>query len=291
MMKGVILIFSVLNFLVAENTEQISRSQIAAYPFFTDEVRIASSNLDDDSTKLISNAGGDPLFFSREVFTEACETGICYPIQITLFWDCTGSFLGFSIPKEFPLTKAGHKEFSEFDYFQLFTLLNHPESKISKYTKKELVKVNLKKQKTADAVSGATVKVGNETLVSGAAFTCFTLWDIVNRNTENLDPKYFGETAPDFIAQEDLEGELSNLKDLSANKLALLLTQAQDEKLLRKFEIQMQLVNELEELPELQSLIISNYLSREKFLYPEVKEVFKKNKKIADCFFKMTHFG
>lgn len=289
-MKGVLLIISILCSVIAHRPDKEYSSHNATFPFYAEEICIASSLLKNDSTKLVYNASGDPLFFSREVLTEACETGECYPIRITLFWDCAGSFLGFSVPGEFPLTKTGHKEFTELDYFQLFTLLNHPNSKISKYTKKDLVKVNLKKHEPTDAVSGATVKVGNENLVSGAAFTCLTLWDIVNRNTENLCPENFKGTVSVQSSQYVYNEKLSNLKKVSARELALQLKQAQEKKLLRKFEIQMQLVNQLDELPVLQSLIISNYLSREKYLYPEANSLLKKNKKIADCFLTMTHF-
>ena len=286
-MKWILVILSVLYSLVANISVKETGRKTITYPLYSGEVQLASSMLKNDSTKLVSDASSNPLFFSRDVFTEACETGICYPIQITIFWDYSGSFLGFSVPDEFPLTKAGHKEFSELDYFQLFTLLNHPDSKISKYTQMDLVKVNQKKQKATDAVAGATVKVSNETMVSGAAFTCLSLWNIVNRNTESLDPENFERSASVRISLEDSEDKLSSLKNLSAGELALLLKWAQDQKLLRKFEIQMQMVNQLEELPALQSLIISNYLNREKYLYPEANEVLKKNKKIADCFLGM----
>ncbi|WP_319591285.1 hypothetical protein [uncultured Draconibacterium sp.] len=288
-MKGLLLVVSMFFSLVAQRPDEMHRSQNLDFPFYADEVLIASSTLESDSTKLVFNASGDPLFFSREVFTEACETGECYPIRITLFWDFAGSFLGFSVPDAYPLTKTGHNEFSESDYFQLFTLLNHPNSKISKYTKKELVKVNLKNQEPTDAVSGATIKVGNEKLVSGAAFTCLTLWDIVNRNTENLHPENFVGVVSNQSSQEVYDEKLSNLKKLSAGELALQLKQDQDNKQLRKFEVQMQLVNQLDECSVLHSLIINNYLNREKYLYPEVNEVLKKNTKIVDCFLKMTH--
>ncbi|MDX8341363.1 hypothetical protein SLH46_19345 [Draconibacterium sp. IB214405] len=282
---------SILFSLVSNFNDKENGVKPEAYPLYAGKVQLSSSSLKDDSTKLVSDVAGNPLFYSREVLTEACETGVCYPIQLTLFWDYAGSFLGFSVPAEFPLTKDGHKEFSELDYFLLFTLLNHPDSKISKFTKRDLVKVNQKKQDESDAVSGATIKVSNETLVSGAAFTCLSLWNIVNKNTENLDPKNFERTTSVSISTEDLDSKLSSLKNLSVGELALLLQQAQNEKLLRKFEIQMQLVNQLEGLPALQSLIISNYLNREKYLYPEANEVLKKDKKIAACFLGMTHFG
>ncbi len=286
-MKWMPVIISVLFSLTTNFSENQSEAKPAAFPLYAGEVQLASSTLENDSTKLVLDASGNPLFFSREVFTEACETGVCYPIKLTLFWDYAGSFLGFSVNNEFPLTKASHKEFSELDYFQLYTLLNHPESKISKYTKKDLVKVNQKKKDATDAVSGATVKVSNETMVSGAAFTCLTLWNIVNRNTENLNPGNFDWTTQVSISPEDLDTKLSNLKDRSAGELALLLKQAQDEKVLRKFEVQMQLVNQLNELPALQSVIISNYLNREKYLYPEANEILKKNKQISACFLGM----
>jgi len=289
-MNSVSVLFSVLLFLVANISKKQSSSETVTFPMYSDEVQIVSSVLKNDSTKLVSTTDGDPLFFTRDVFTEACETGICYPIQLTLFWDYAGSFLGFSVPDNKPLTKAGHKEFSELDYFQLFTLLNHPDSKIAKYTKKDLVKVNREKHEVTDAESGATVNVANETLVRGAAFTCLTLWNIVNQHTENLVPENFGRTTPESNSGENMDTKLSGLKNLSASELALLMKQLHQAKLLRKLKTQMQLVNQLDELSALHCLLISNYLNREKYLYPEAYAVLKANKNIADCFSAMIHF-
>ena len=262
----------------------------AKYPFYSGEVNIVPSQLESDSIQLVCDTAGNPLFFSREVFTEACETGVCFPIRITLFWDYSGSFLGFSVPEDFPLTKAGHKEFSDFDYFQLYTLLNHPDSKISKFTKKDLVKMNENSKDKPDAVSGATVQVAKEEVVSGAAFTCIELWNKVNRNSGVFSPANFNgaKTYPE-LEKDALQEKLNTIKKLSVGELAVLLKQAQGEKLLRKFSMQMSLTKQLDELSPLHCLIISNYLNREDYLYLEARTIFKKNEVIRNCFSAMIN--
>ena len=111
MLYEVITTFYTLLFSLTGKINQESKN----YPFYSGEVHIASSILKNDSTKLVSDASGDPLFFSRDVFTEACETGVCYPIRITLFWDYAGGFLGFSVRDDYPLTKAGHNRITSYN--------------------------------------------------------------------------------------------------------------------------------------------------------------------------------
>ena len=279
--------------LIPENKLQEGRPvSNNTYPFYSEEAFVTSSETLIDSTKLVLDAFGDPLFYSREIYTEVCETQICFPVKLTLFWDFAGSFLGFSVPSQFPLTKAGHKKFGRLEYFQLYTLLNHPNSKLAKLDKKDLVKYNKLQGDEPDAVTGETIHVSGEALVNGAAFTCFTLWDIVNKK-ENLVAENFGQKT-NFTGTkslDDWESEFEKMQQISPGKFALLMKDADEQRFLRKFSVQQLLTDKLDSLSPLKCLIVNNYLNRQKYIYPETKEKLKQCKKIEECFNKMIPSG
>ena len=205
-----------------------------------------------------------------------------------MYWDFAGSFLGFSVPDEYSLTKAGHKKFNRLEYFQLYTLLNHPNSKLGKLNKKDLVKHNKSLGNEPDAVTGETIHVSGETLVGGAAFTCFTLWNIVNAQ-DNFQASSFGQKV-DFSGAENLnewERELEDIQQISPGKFALLLNDADKQRFLRKFSVQQLLTDKLDSLSPLKCLMINNYLNRQNYVYPETRDKLKQCKSIEDCFSKM----
>lgn len=275
----------VLPLLSESQLQEKQLPQESLYPFYSGEVVVKSSEILTDSTKLVLDTFGDPLFYFREIYTEVCETEVCFPVQLTLYWDFAGSFLGFSVPSEFPLTKAGHKKFRRVEYFQLYTLLNHPDSKLGKLNKKDLVKHNKTSENDPDAVTSETIHVSGETLVSGAAFTCFTLWNVVNKN-DNLHSETFGMKV-DFTGTgnlDDWENQIKNIQQISPAKFALLLKNADEQRFLRNFSVQQLLTENLDSLSPLKCLIINNYLNRQKYVYPETTEKLKQCKKIEDCF-------
>lgn len=206
---------------------------------------------------------------------------VCFPVQITMFWDCSGSFLGFYIPRNRPLTKSGHKEFGQFEYFQLYTLLNNPNSKLGKLDKKDLVKHNYVSKDAPDAISGETIHISNEIMVSGAAFTCYTLWNKVDSTRQFITGKLVDS---EVISQNDFKVEITNINEIPAAKLALILKIADEQKWLRKLSIQNELVENINTISPLKSLIVSNYLNHQKYLYPEVKAKLDNCRNLQECF-------
>ncbi len=271
-----------LTFFIQEKNSNSKTTQ-QQYPFYSGKTIEKTIVVSNDSLKLICDTLNTPLFYSREIFTEICEAKICFPVQLTIFWDYSGSFLGYAVPEQFPLTKTGHKPFSKGEYFQLYMLLNYPDSKLGKMDKTELVKHNSLPDNKTDAVSSATVHVSGETLVSGAAFTCFTLWQKVNREKE-FDVAEINES----YNLNRWKEEMKDIQHISPDKLALLLKLADKNRMLRKFSVQQMLTEKIDSLTPLKSLIINNYLNRQKYIYPEVKQKLTQCENIERCFARMV---
>ncbi|WP_321371140.1 hypothetical protein [uncultured Draconibacterium sp.] len=253
-----------------------------AMPFYDGAVETPSISNLNDSVLFAGDSAGNPQFYFQDVEAEVCEDKLCFPVEITLFWDVAGEFLAFHVSENTPLTKADHVLFTKYDYYQLFQLLNSPDSKLARYKKADLVQHNRKNTGAVDAVSGATVRIAKEPMVNGAAFTCFSLWNIVYR--QNPVPQPGGMKQLDKEAMED---GLENPAKLSACELTVLLNQAHREKKLRKLSVQKQLTAQLSKMNPLQCLLVSNYLNRQNYIYPEAAEDLRSCTKIERTFARM----
>ena len=129
-----------------------------------------------------------------------------------------------------------------------------------------------------DGTTGATTVIDKNAVVSGAVFTCYTLWHIVNDTT--LVQKI----------QEDANNEFKNLNfqtnknDLNTIKnkmhpatLAMALLASDSEKKLRKLKYQKVITADMDNNLPINSLMINNYLSRQVFVFPEIE------KRLAKC--------
>jgi hypothetical protein len=123
-----------------------------------------------------SNAGGIPFWY-RRIATEVCLTGDCRPIDVGLFWDCTGDFYGLEVFKE-PLTKTDHSDFTPWDYRRLMSILKDDWSPLREYALSELV--DEKKEEGVDAVTSATKREISEAAVEKAVYTTHTLWHLTH---------------------------------------------------------------------------------------------------------------
>ena len=76
---------------------------------------------------LLSDKEGYPLFFYSDIYTPVCIDNICKPIQIEIYLNLLGEYVGFALDKDQPLTKFDHEEFEPDDYEKFHKLLkrNH----------------------------------------------------------------------------------------------------------------------------------------------------------------------
>lgn len=133
----------------------------------------------------------------RKVSTGVCIDGECRRLQISVYWDISGRYLGFELPAGEFLSKSGHRPFTDEEYQLLHRLLSNPYSPLANYTLEELVSAEKTPGEEVDAVSSATVKEVLNSVVEGAVYTSYTLWRIVYGNSQEEVQKqgfhYFSE--------------------------------------------------------------------------------------------------
>lgn len=121
--------------------------------------------------------GNGLIYWYRRVATEVCVTGECRPVDVGIYWDCTGDFFGLTVFKE-PLTKTDHSNFSDLDYTKLMAILADDWSILREYDLNDLT--DEKQEAGVDAVSGATKREIAEGAVEDAVYTTHTLWHLIH---------------------------------------------------------------------------------------------------------------
>ena len=104
-------------------------------------------------------------------------------LDIVVYWNITGRYLGFELPKGEFLSKYNHEPFSESEYQRLHTLLADSSIPLDAVSFEKLLEQPRNEEGTVDAVSGATSKSVAGMVVKGAAYTTYKLWNIVNGPT------------------------------------------------------------------------------------------------------------
>lgn len=125
---------------------------------------------------------GIPVSYSREIKTSVCFDGKCRLLDITVYWDPAGGYMGFELPPGEFLSKTDHDPFSHEEYLKLHVILSDSLSVLADYTFEELVP-GTGNPWEVDAVSSATLKDILDYIVPGAAFTTYRLWHIIYGKT------------------------------------------------------------------------------------------------------------
>jgi len=124
-----------------------------------------------------------PLHYFKKVTGEVCLTEECRLLDMMIYWNITGRYLGFELPKGEFLSKYNHEPFTENEYLQLHELLADESLPLDNVSYGKLLATPSKKMENVDGYSGATSKNISEMVVKGAAFTTYKLWNIVNGTT------------------------------------------------------------------------------------------------------------
>jgi hypothetical protein len=157
------------------------------------------------------NSNKTPVKYSRPVVTSVCIDGKCRLVNIELFWNITGRYLGFKIPEGEFLSKTEHKPFNAKEYNRLHKLLSDPNSPLANYSLKELVPPIDSIKNKVDAVSSATIAAVLDYIVDGAVYTTYSLWHIANGSTKREVEKLSSKKLNSEMVLEILESE--NLND------------------------------------------------------------------------------
>ncbi len=132
---------------------------------------------------VIEDAEGTAQEYLAEIFTPVCHTDKCYPVYINFYWDLLGNFQQFEMPEGEILTKLDHIPFEEEDYDQLEAILSNKNSILRDYSITDLVgSTNTAESNGVDAVTGATSKTIQNEVISGAVYSCYTLWHLAHGN-------------------------------------------------------------------------------------------------------------
>lgn len=154
-----------------------------------------------DSLFLVLTGENIPLHYFKKIHTGVCFDNKCRELDIIVYWNITGRYLGFELPVGEFLSKSEHKPFEEAEYKRLNELLADPTLPFGDISFKSLMDASKSATGLVDGVSGATSAEVEKIVVRGAAYTTYTLWNIVYGPTQALLSQLTEEQlTPDLIS-------------------------------------------------------------------------------------------
>ena len=139
-------------------------------------------SIPDDTLSIYFSATNQPEAFSRNIYTAVCIDSLCRPVDITLYWEVTGKYIGYSLPPREELTKREHVPFSESEYTRLSEILADSSSQLGFYSPEEIHPAKQAIKKT-DGITGATLPDLSPWIVPEAAYTSYTIWHLTYGDT------------------------------------------------------------------------------------------------------------
>lgn len=127
---------------------------------------------------------GFPVYYSRNVYTGVCYDNQCKFLNMTLYWNPTGRYLGFEMPENEFLSKDDHVPFTDAEYARLNDLLSDPDLPLGGFTYNQIAAKNKAALYKVDGVSGATSKDVLEYVIKGSAYTTYTIYELVYGDTK-----------------------------------------------------------------------------------------------------------
>lgn len=152
--------------------------------------------------RLSYTSNGEPEAYYCHIDTPVCEEGLCKLMVVDVYWDLLGNFLRYELPEGEALTKMDHEEFTDEDHAQLRKILSNRSSILRDYPVGDLVDRRIvKKSDNVDAVSSATRVDVKEAVVSGAVYSTYVLWHIVNGSIASR----IAEHSKPFLTEERVD--------------------------------------------------------------------------------------
>jgi len=139
-----------------------------------------------DTLFLTQTEGDIPLYYFQRYQTGICFDNKCRPLDILIYWNITGRYLGFKLPRDEFLSKTDHEPFNSSEYELLHELLANSELPFSNISFYDIIIDKPKNIASVDGTSGATAASLSKYVVQGAAYTTYTLWNIVYGSTRKL---------------------------------------------------------------------------------------------------------
>ncbi|MEX2511580.1 MAG: hypothetical protein WD398_01630 [Cyclobacteriaceae bacterium] len=136
---------------------------------------------------LVTENDGFPAHYYAEIFTPVCYSDKCYPVFTEFYWDLLGNFRHYEMPPGKALTKNDHEEFQPQEYQKMQEILSNESSLLGEYKAEDLVVEQREEMaQGVDAVTGATLKTLQNEVISGAVYSCYTLWHIAHGEISEL---------------------------------------------------------------------------------------------------------
>ena len=182
------ILFLILSFL--QQTEEIRYSRFPTIPFDWDNLQADTISFQDTVVDKvlyqIKISEDTPLFYVQNIATEVCFDNKCRLLKINVYWNITGRYLGFELPTGEFLSKHDHDPFSHNEYERLNDLLADPSLPLGEISFEQLIIKPKTEAVSVDAISGATTKDVSKMVVKGAAYSTYTLWNIVHGPTKGF---------------------------------------------------------------------------------------------------------
>jgi len=118
---------------------------------------------------------GYPLSYFRKIKTEICFDNKCRILDIVLFWDITGRYLGFELPEGEFLSRTDHEPFKRDEYERLHNILADEQSPLANFSYHQLIRPQTSFLHV-DAITGPTAPAVLDHVVQGAVYTTYQLW-------------------------------------------------------------------------------------------------------------------
>lgn len=181
----------------------------------------------DFSLYLLKDKNHQPLFFYSALTTPVCIDNICKPVDIELYWDLVGQYIGLAIDPERPLTKYDHEVWVKEDYEKLHTLLRDKHSILNRQSLDNLYDMQESREDTirfngqeVDAITAATKKEIKAHIIDGALYSCYAIWQIghgpVRDSIRNFIDRTFDQNQwLKFLYSENQEYQYKGLQALA----------------------------------------------------------------------------
>lgn len=127
----------------------------------------------------VLDSAGYPVEYYMDVPSVSCGSQVCAIVTVRLFWDVLGGYIRYELSDADQLTKADHAPFTRADHAKLQSILSDVDSPLKSIRETKVV-AHDRGPEEVDGMTGATALTHKNAVVSGAAYTCFTLWHWAN---------------------------------------------------------------------------------------------------------------
>lgn len=187
-----------------------------ATPVFIEVETMGKQDVD-----ILVTSENKPMLYTADICTPVCADGECRLMYITLYWNLLGAYVGYDKVEGQALTKHDHVEFLEQDYEKLHQLLLDDNSILKRKKIEELVSKPVASEVDGvDAQAGATITEVKESVVDGALYSCYVVWNIahgpIKRELQDYTiSNYNNEIKRDMLLSDEEDYQMFALRSMS----------------------------------------------------------------------------